>query len=792
MLKNYLKVALRAISRDKTYSLINIIGFAIGISCSFLIFIWVQDELKFDKFHSKGERIYRVLVTIPSGGENLNVGVTPAGLAPNLETDFPAIEKATRFKGQGELVLRKAKFSNLEEKAALAGKNFFEVFDFSFIEGDPKTCLQDPGKIVLTKTIAKRYFPAGDAIGEMIEVVGVGNFMVSAVIDDVSHSHLDFNFVIPFEYVSEIYGHDVNYMGTFNYITYALLEENTSPAVLEKELFDYMKKFSNEETDEDEEASHLFLHPLHEVYLKSDVSYDFIQKGDIRNVYLFSVIAFVVLLIACINFMNLTTARSANRAREIGVRKVHGARRLHIIIQFYLESFFITLLSFVLALLIVELTLPLFNHVAGKQLSMSIFSEPTLLLVLFGIAIITALIAGSYPAMYLSAFIPQKVLKGSLTSGSKGAAFRKILVIVQFAISSILIIATLVVSAQMRYIQNKKLGYEKEQLLFAYMTSPVRESYEPFKERVKAVPGVKAFSAMGNLPIYAGPSMILDNWEGNPGNQSLRIHNTEVGENFLETMNIQLLQGRAFSEEFHDDSSQVYLLNEAAVKKMNLKKPIGSRLTLHGQEGRVVGVVNDFNFNTLHNKIEPMALILDEPNTRYAMIRVSPYKQQEVLEAINEIWKSYETAYPFSGRFLTEVLYTRYQKEFQTQKLFNYFAIFAIIISCLGLFGLSSFMAMQRRKEIGIRKVMGASVSRLVRKLVSEFVKWVVIANLIAWPIAYLLVNSWLQNFTFSISAPYWAFIIAIAIALLIALITVSAQTLKAAQANPANSLRRE
>ncbi|MFO7939888.1 MAG: FtsX-like permease family protein [Bacteroidales bacterium] len=792
MLKNYLKVALRAISRDKIYSLINITGFAIGIACSFLILIWVQDELKFDKFHTKGERIHRVLVTVPSGGENLNVGVTPAGLAPNLEADFPAIEKATRFKGQGDLVLRKGKFSNLEEKAALAGESFFEVFDFSFIEGDRKTCLQDPGKIVLTKTIADRYFPAGDAVGKMIEVVSVGNFMVSAVVDDVTHSHIDFNFVIPFEHVSEIYGHDANYMGTFNYITYTLLEENTSAASLEKDLFDYMKKFANEETDEDEEVSHLFLQPLHEVYLKSDFSYDFIEKGDIRNVYLFSVIAFVVLLIACINFMNLTTARSANRAREIGVRKVHGARRVNIITQFYFESFFITLVSFVIALLLVELTLPVFNQVAGKELSMSIFSEPTLMLVLFGIAIITALIAGSYPAMYLSAFVPQKVLKGSLSSGSKGASFRKILVIVQFAISVILIIATLTISAQMRYIQTKKLGYDKEQLLFAYMTGPIKESYELFKERVKALPGVIGFSSMTNLPVYAGPSMVLDNWEGNPGNQTMRIHNTYVGENFLETMNIELLKGRSFSDKFHDDSNRVYLLNETAVKKMNLKKPIGSRLTLHGQQGTVVGIVKDFNFNTLHNKIEPMALILDEPNTRYAMIRISPHKQQKTLEEISNIWEAYEPDYPSSNRFLTEILNTRYQKEFQTQKLFNYFAIFAIIISCLGLFGLSSFMAMQRRKEIGIRKVMGASVNGLVIKLVSEFVKWVVIANLIAWPIAYIFINSWLQNFTFSISLPYWAFLIAIAIALGIALITVSSQTLKAAQANPANSLRCE
>ncbi len=792
MLKNYLKVALRAIYQDWVYSLINITGFAIGIACSFLILIWVQDELKYDKFHSKGDRIYRVLVTVPSGGENLDVGVTPAGLAPNLEADFPAIEKATRFKGQGEYVLRKGKFSNLEDRAALAGKNFFEVFDFSFIEGDPKTCLEDPGKIVLTKTIADRYFPNEKAMDQMIEVVGVGNFIVSAVVHDVTHSHIDFNFLIPFENVDTIYGHDANYMGIFNFITYAMLKENASPKSLEENLFDYMRKFANDETDESEEVSHLFLQPLHDTYLKSNFSYDFIETGDIKNVYIFSVIAFVVLLIACINFMNLTTARSANRAREIGVRKVHGARRLNVIVQFYFESFFITLVSFILALLIVELTLPVFNQVAGKELSMSIFSEPTLLLILFGIAILTALIAGSYPAMYLSAFIPQKVLKGSLSSGSKGASFRKILVIIQFAISVILIIATLAVSAQMRYIQDKKLGYDKEQLLFAYMTGPIRESYDLFKERIKAVPGVVGFSSMTNLPVYAGPSMVLNNWEGNPGNQTMRIHNTQVGENFIETMDIALLKGRAFTDEFHDDSNRVYLLNETAVKKMHLKEPIGSRLTLHGQEGTVVGVVKDFNFNTLHNKIEPMALILDEPRTRFAMIRISPHKQEETLKAITEIWQSYETAYPCTARLLTDVLNTRYQKEFQTQKLFNYFAIFAIIISCLGLFGLSSFMAMQRRKEIGIRKVMGASVKGLVMKLVSEFVKWVIIANVIAWPIAWLFVNSWLQNFTFSISTPYWAFIIAIAIALFIALITVSSQTFRAASANPANTLRYE
>ena len=792
MFKNYFKVAIRALFRDKVYSFINVLGFSIGIACSFLILIWVQDEVRYDRFHEKGARVYRILEDATDETESLKVGVTAPGLAPHLEKDFPEIQHATTYKSLGSYLFRTMdNETNVESRMALARENFFDIFSFKFIEGDPKTCLKDPGKIVLTESVANIYFERGNAVGQTIELVDFGTFMVSAVIEDVHHSHIEFNYLLPFDNVEKVYGHEPDYMHVLNFITYVLLEEGADPSDLDQKLQTYTEKFY--ELDEGEEVNPLFTQPLFDAYLKSsDFSYDFITKGDIKSVYIFSLIAIVVLLIACINFMNLTTARSANRAREIGVRKVHGAKKRNVILQFYFESFLITIISFFIALLIVELTLPVFNSVAGKELSISVLKEPGLILFFALIAIFTALIAGSYPALYLSSFIPQKVLKGSLSSGSKAALFRKVLVILQFSISVILIVSTIIVSKQMHYIQNKKLGYDKEQLIYARLTEQVKSSYDQFKERVKKLPGVVNVSALDNLPIYAGPSSMLGEWEGNPGERSLRMHSVMVDYDFLETMEMELLKGRSFTHEFNDDSNTVFIVNQTAVDKMNLKEPIGSKFALRGREGTIVGVVKDFHYNTIHHNITPMTLVLDKPNTHSVMIKLADNSHDNTIEKVEEIWKTVEPNYPFNYGYLDQLLETRYIKEAQTQKLFNYFSIFAIIISCLGLFGLSSFMAEQRRKEIGIRKVMGASVVQLVVRLSTEFLKWVLIANIIAIPVAYILMNKWLQGFAFRINLPMMAFFIALVLALLIAVITVSYQTIRAAHANPADTLRYE
>jgi len=792
MFKNYLKVAIRSLFRDKVYSFINVIGFSIGIACSFLILIWVQDEVRYDRFHEEGERIYRILEDASDDTESLKVGVTAPGLAPHLEKDFPEIEHATTYKSLGSYLFRtKDNTTNVENRMALARENFFEIFSFKFIEGDPKNCLKDPGKIVLTESLANRYFEAGNAIGQTIELVDFGTFIVSAVIEDVHHSHIEFNYLLPFDNVEKVYGHEPDYMHVLNFITYVLLEKGADPSDLDKKLQNYTEKFS--EPDNGEEVNPLFTQPLFDAYLKSsDFSYDFITTGDIKSVYIFSVIAIVVLLIACINFMNLTTARAANRAKEIGIRKVHGARKRNIILQFYFESFLITVISFFIALIIVELTLPVFNSVAGKELSISVLKEPVLIIFFALIAIFTALIAGSYPALYLSSFIPQKVLKGNLSSGSRAAIFRKLLVIIQFSISVILIVSTIIVSKQMHYIQNKKLGYDKEQLIYARLTEQVKSSYDQFKERVKKLPGVVNVSALDNLPIYAGPSSMIVEWEGNPGERSLRMHSVMVDYDFLETMEMELLKGRALTHEFNDDSNTVFILNETAVDKMNLKEPIGSKFSLQGKEGTIVGVVKDFHYNTIHHKITPMTLVLDKPNTHSVMIKLADNSQDKTIEKIQGIWKTVEPNYPFNYGYLDQLLETRYKKEAQTQKLFNYFSIFAIIISCLGLFGLSSFLAENRRKEIGIRKVMGSSVTQLVVKLSTEFLKWVVIANVIAIPVAYILMDKWLQGFAFRINLPFMAFFVALILALLIAVITVSYQTIRTAHANPIDTLRYE
>ena len=792
MFKNFIITALRTIVRDKGFSFINIFGFAIGIACTVLILFWVQDELSYDKSHVKKDRIYRVLASVESGNETLNVAVTPAALSPALESEYPEIEIATPFRRSGDYTFIIDDKKIREKMSGIAETKFFSIFTIPFLEGNPNTCLDGPNSIVLTKKLAQKYFGEESALGKEIELLELGLFKVTGVVDNITHSHFKFNYLIPFEWARTIYNDNIDEFGSWNYNTYVLAKENTTKQELDEKISRFFDVHVDHQASDDEGQSRLFVQKLKDIYLKSDFSYDFVEHGNIKNVYTFSFIAFIVLLIASINFMNLTTAKSANRAREIGVRKVQGAHKRHLIAQFYIESAIITLLSFILALLIVELVMPTFNNLSGKNLTQNILKDPYILVAYFILAVVTSLISGSYPALYLSSFKPMKVLKGKLNYGSKAGSFRKVLVITQFTISIALIVSTIVVNNQLDYINNKDLGYNENNLVGLWQRGKIKTSYDLFKQRLLESPDIDHVSAISNPLSYSGPSTVINQWEGNNGRNRIRMHFHSVDYDIIETLEAEMVSGRSFTHKFNDDSSNVFLINETAVSKMGLVNPLGKTMTIGETTGRIVGVFKDFNYNTIHHKIDPLTLILNKDVTRGVYVRIKPGKTEETMAFIRNVWKEIEPDHPFNHIFTDQLLAGLYRQEQQVAKLFKYFAVLAILISCLGLFGLTSFMTEQRQKEIGIRKVMGSKVNQLVMLLTKEFTKWVILAGLIGLPIGYFLMNKWLQGFHYRIEPGVMNFLTAFIMALVIAIITVSIQTYRASVRNPVDTLRDE
>ena len=788
MIKNYLVTAIRNLKKHTAYSLINIIGLAIGMACSILILLWVQDELKFDQWNSKSDRIGRVLVRIMNNGEPFEVAVTPAALAPNMAKDFPEIDKMCRFKNWGGWLFKYKEGEYIQANSGAIDSTAFDIFDFKFIAGNPKNALNDVYSVVLTEEVAERIFGNENPLGKVLEVRDRGVFKVTGVIANIDHSHFDFEFLFPFSVLRED-GENIDEMGqgSYNFTTYFLLKNKNAFETVNEKLERYLDKFNEENTTE------LFAQGLDDIYLKSTFAYDFTIRGDINNVITFSAIAFLVLLIACINFMNLTTARSSNRAKEIGLRKVVGAKRKNIIAQFFSESIIMSVLSFIIALIVVVVLITRFNELSGKELSPNVLFDPFMLPLLIGVALVTGLIAGSYPSLYLSAFNPIKVLKGKLSTGAKSSILRKVLVIVQFTLSVALIISTILISQQIKYIKNKNLGYNKEQLVYLGMNNKLRQNYDAIKQQLLKNPNIKSVTTSRVLPIYACPAMTLSQWEGKSDDHTMTLHFISIGFDFIKTMEIEMADGRAFDEEMASDTINSVIINQEAVKQMGMENPLGKTLTFFGdRQVQIIGIMKDFNFNNVKNKIAPLLLYIDYSEARNCFIRIGPQDMDKTLEYIQGIWNNFESDFDFNYHFMDETLDGLYRAEQRSNTLINYFTIFAIFISCLGIFGLASFMAEQKTKEIGIRKVMGASVPTIIKIFMAEFTKLVVIGNILAWPIAYYAMNKWLQNFAYHITISWWVFAIGAVLSVFVVIVTISYQSYKAAIRNPATSLRYE
>lgn len=788
MIKNYLKIAWRNITRRKAFSILNVAGLSIGMACSILILLWVQNETSYDRFHRNANTIYRLVC---SAGE-FKAAVSPAGMAGGLQQEMPEIKTAVRL-SKPSTNLFEVGLNKFEEKRVFfADSNFLKVFSFPLAKGDSGSALNDPNSILITEEMAIKYFGKENALGKVIRKDNNENFTVSGVLaNPPSTSHLQFDFIIPMSNLAKTDEQIRNNIwGSFNYYTYFQLNENVKNAAADIEKLTGRIKKIYAERKPDMKID-FRLQPLTDIHLHSNLQIDLPGQGNIQYVNIFFIVAIFILIVACINFMNLATARSARRAKEVGLRKAVGAGRYQIILQFLGESLIISFLSLITAIAIVYMLLPFFNLLAEKKISINLL-DGSLLLNLFAIAAMTGIISGSYPAFFLSGFQPVKVLKGKLNIRTGNLILRNGLVVTQFVVAIILLAGTAVVYQQLNFIRNKNLGFDKSNLIYMPMKGDLWSKQDALKAALSNNPLTSNYSIISDLPTRLVTGTIDVVWEGKDPNSQVVIPSIDVDENFIDVFKVQLLAGRGFSLSFKTDSSN-YVINEKALETMGMKidNAVGKSLSFAGRKGTIIGVVKDFNFKSLQYAMEPLVLRLNAWGG-LVMLRTSPGATPQTIKALEHISHQLNPSYPFSYAFLDKDLDNLYQSEKQMGSIFNLFAGLAIFIACLGLYGLSAFMAEQRIKEIGVRKVLGATSSSIIYLLSGKFTKLILIAMCIAVPLAWFTIYHWLKGFAYRIELNWVIFLIASIAALMIAWLTVSFESIKAALANPVKSLRTE
>ncbi len=776
MFKNYFKIAIRNFLRHRGYTFINVTGLAIGIACCILIMLWVQDELSYDRFHENADDLY--VATFSNGSK-----VTPTALSDYLKTEYPEIIYTSRFSGQGRNLLKFKETDIYQEDGIMVDPDFLKMFTLPFIKGDLETALDDPHSILLSEQVALKLFAESDPIGQTLTYNTSLDLKVTGVFEDYpSNSHISFQYILPTA-LAMAYNKNYNTWDVNNLRTYVQLRENTPVESVDAKITDVVEKHRHQ----DKRA--LSLQPITRVHLNPFNN----SGGTILYVYLFSTMAFFILLIASINFINLTTAKSSNRAREVGIRKTVGACRSHIIRQFFGESLFLTLIASGLAMGLVFLFLPMFNNLTGKTFTRELLIQQAVVLGILGIIFLTVILAGSYPSLFLSRFQPVKVLKGRRLTGTKGSLFRKVLVVLQFSLSIFLILGTLMIFRQVHYLRAHDVGYNRENIVYFGIGTRFRNNYDTIKTELLANSNILNVTLTDIAPYrWQSNAGVGDvEWEGKT-NQQVKMVMTSVDYDYLDTFALKMSQGRFFSREFSTDASDAYVVNQAAVRAMEMDDPIGKELKVWDLSKRVIGVVQDYHFESLHNEIIPMAMRIDPNWHNQACVRISPYRIPDTLAFLESKWKEIYPEYPFEYRFLDETIQSQYRAEQAIGKIVTVFTILALFISCLGIFGLSSYTAEQRTKEIGIRKVLGATVSSIVKHISKEFIVLVVIANVIIWPLAYFALNRWLQTFAYRISIGWWTFVLTGFAVLMVSLLTVSWQIIRAATANPVDSLRYE
>jgi putative ABC transport system permease protein len=793
MLRNYFKTAFRNLWKHRVFSFINLTGLAVGMAACFLIYLYVSFELSYDSFHTKADRIHRIICDIKTPTEVLNAGGPSWAVPPNVKDEFPEVEAFVRLASDNVLV-RKGNIKFQEENAVWADSAFFKIFDFKLLKGNANSILKEPFSIVLSESTAKKYFGKADPIGQTVLITndGLAAKITGLMKDLPENSQIKADLILSMSTITQKFNQDLDKQwGNYGSQAYLLLRPGTNAKALEKKFPAFLEKRNGTEMKKSQMYATLFLEPLKVVYLRSTRNGS--KTGNINNVYVFSIIAVFVLLIACINFINLTTARSVERAKEVGIRKVVGALKTQLAAQFVGESVILCLIAFILAIGLAALLLPLFNMLAGKTISHSIFSNMRYILLLFLAALGIGLLAGIYPALVLSSFKSVTVLKGRFATGTKGTLLRKALVTAQFSISIALIIATIIVYTQMKYMRNQDLGFSKDQMLVIDTNGD--KARDALNQAIRSIPNVKSTAMSGSVPGGNNPGAYsqIENKKG-----EMQIANLDlyfVDWDYIPQYQIKIIAGRAFSRDFGSDTTQAMVLNEAAVKLFGYSSPqeaVGRRFSQWGREGKIVGVMKDFHFRALQQVIKPLSMRIEPNGCSLISVKVAGSKLPSTIAAIENKWKTLVPTKPFSYFFMDEFFDKQYKGEEKFGKLFLNFAILAIFISCLGLLGLASYSTMQRTKEIGIRKVLGASVSGIVNLLSKDFLKLILISFFIAAPIAWYFMHRWLQDFAYRINIGWWVFAVSGIIAMLIALITISFQAIRAAVANPVNSLRAE
>ena len=793
MFKNYMKITFRNIKKQKGYSFINVTGLAMGMAVGILILLWVLDEFSVNKFHENIDDLFIVGSHSHYGSETHTTAGTPPALGPVLKAEYPEIVNSARFvNGYANMVLSYDE-NQFNEGVRAADPSVLEMFSFPLVKGDSKRALSDPHSIVMTEQMAHKYFGQEDPVGQILTIDNSYDFTVTGILQNMPYnSTLHFDFLVPINFFKEYWELDLEKWTNFAYTTYVQLNKNTPVADVNRKIIGRIKK-GNKQSD-----SEVFLSPYKNLYLYGLGP----GGGRIIQVRIFAIIAIIVILIACINFMNLTTARSANRAKEIGMRKVAGAHRKNIILQFFSESILLSLISLFFALAIATLLLPVFNNLTAKALTLDSFRNSNLIIGFIGITLFTGLVAGSYPALFMSAFQPIKILRGSLGSGAKNSQFRKTLVVVQFVISIGLIIGTTVINKQLNFMRDRNPGFNKENLIYLRLNRTLSVNHEAAKQELLQNPNITNVTFISFTPIGVYSNDNGYRWEGKGPDADPLVSRFCTDVDFLETFQGDMAFGEFYSREFITGSSDVagkIIINEEFAKIMGQENPVGKRLSRNGFDFTIIGVVKNFNFMPLYRPIGPLALYYQTENSRhgpnryrYMFLKISPEKVSQTVDTIRDIYVKYSPGYPFELFFLEESYDRLYRSEERMGSIIKYFSILAILISCLGLFGLASYMAEQRTKEIGIRKVLGSSESSIFLLLSREFVKWVAIANVIAFPVSYVIMRGWLQNFAFRTSVSIDIFLLSALMTLVIALLTVGYQAIKAARANPVTVLKYE
>ncbi|MGF7217194.1 putative permease [Spirosoma lacussanchae] len=783
MFRNYIKIAWRNIVKSKTFSFINVLGLALGMACSLLILLWVQDERCVNRFHANGPRLYQVLENQRwTGNETNTIPATPGPMAAALTAEIPEVERSVNMTWEEEHLLAVGA-TGFKEKGRFASPDLFQIFSFPFRHGNPKTAIAGPTSIVISEKVALKLFGRTDVLGRLVRLDAKEDRQITGVMYDIPKtSTLTFDFVMPLA-PYEARNEWLKAWGNNGIRTFALLHPNARVEQVNAKILNMVHQHDKEVT-----TVTTFLFPFEDTYLYSKFTNGKPDGGRIEYVRLFTMVAIFMLIIACINFMNLATARSARRAKEVGIRKVVGAERAYLIGQFVGEAVLMAGLALVFAVLLVQILLPVFNRLTDKDMAIQ-YGDPLYWLTGLGLALLTGIVSGSYPALFLSSLQPVRILKGTLRFRAGAILFRQGLVVFQFALSLLLIIGTLIAGRQVDYIRTKNLGLDRENVIYMTLEGDLPKHFEVFREELLQSPGIQAVTASGSDPMEISNSTAGVTWKGKAEGDKTLFTQMPVSYDFIRTMRVKLLDGRDFSKAIVTDSAN-YLINEEAARRMGMKQPVGQELTFWNKPGRIVGLIKNFHMNSLRVAIDPLILRLDTANTSTLLVRTYPGETEKALASMQLLAKRYNPAYPFDYQFADDSFERQYKSETLIGKLANYFAILAIFIACLGLFGLAMFTAEQRKKEIGVRKVMGASVASIVALLSKDFLRLVLIAIVIASPVGWYAMSRWLRDFVYRIDIEWWVFVLAGGLAVGIALLTVSFQSIKAALANPIKSLR--